>query len=40
MLAVRLLVSAAVALLGEANWWRPRWVRRLVERAEPAVDSV
>jgi RND superfamily putative drug exporter len=26
-----LLVPATVALLGEANWWRPRWVRHRID---------
>jgi len=33
-----LLVPATVALLGEANWWRPRWSRRRLRQsaASPA----
>ena len=28
-----LLVPATMTLLGRANWWAPRWLRRLHERA-------
>jgi hypothetical protein len=28
------LVPAAMTLLGDANWWTPRWLERLL----PAVD--
>jgi RND superfamily putative drug exporter len=34
-----LLVPATVALLGEANWWRPRWSRRLARRSAPSAVS-
>ncbi|HEY2141330.1 MAG TPA: MMPL family transporter [Solirubrobacteraceae bacterium] len=36
-----LLVPATVAMLGEANWWRPQWTGRLIgRRGEPVVESV
>jgi uncharacterized membrane protein YdfJ with MMPL/SSD domain len=34
-----LLVPATVALLGEANWWRPRWSRRRPRQSGAAASS-
>ena len=39
------LVPAVMQLLGDANWWMPRWLDRLLQRpaleeAEPAREAV
>jgi putative drug exporter of the RND superfamily len=34
-----LLVPATVALLGELNWWRPRWSRRRLRQRGAAHAS-
>ncbi len=37
-----ILVPSTMQILGKANWWMPRWLKRVVPRigAEPAVDGV
>jgi RND superfamily putative drug exporter len=34
------LVPATMTLLGEANWWMPRWLDRLLPRIEPEGAAV
>jgi hypothetical protein len=33
------LVPAAMRLMGRANWWVPRWLDRLLPRAEPTASA-
>ena len=33
------LVPAVMQLLGERNWWLPRWVARLLPAPEPAPQA-